>query len=226
VTDLVPRSEEGFALPEGVLASETGLDFSSATGLVYDEWETLGGRLGRLHSGIQWWLGDWFAFGEARFRDGEMYEQALEETGRSVGGLYNLKWVAEKVPPQVRRADLSWSHHREVAKLPPEDQAAWLARASEGRWSVDLLRSTVRAEMDLTTWRGPVEPSGEIEAAPAQRDDADRERIQGSEPMLQVETLREVAAEIVAADRDEHGRVCLGANLLERLRAALDVEAL
>jgi hypothetical protein len=39
---------------------------------------------------------------------------------------------------------------------------------------------------------------------------------------LQVEALREVAAEIVAAERDEHGRTCLGPNMLERLRAALE----
>jgi hypothetical protein len=141
-----------------VVSSETGLDFSSAVGLTYDQWASVGLRLGGLHSGIQWWLGDWFVFGHGRYRDGEMYHQALEETGRSAGGLYTLKWVAEKVGPEVRRADLSWSHHREVAKLPPDEQATWLARAVAGRWSVDLLRSTIQAK-DLSTWRDP-EPVG------------------------------------------------------------------
>jgi hypothetical protein len=231
VTDLVRRSEDAFPLPSGVVSTETAMNFSSATHLSYEEWETLGERLGRLHSGIQFWLGDWFYFGEGCYRDGEKYEQALEATGRSVGGLYNLKWVAEKVRPEVRRADLSWSHHREVAKLPPEEQAAWLARAVEGRWSVDLLRSTIRAETDLTTWRDPqpvgsgVSTRAEIAAEPAQRDDADRERVQATPlRVADCDRLRRLCKLIISREKELPG--CgLTPSIIERLRRAVGKDA-
>jgi hypothetical protein len=152
VNDLARRGEDAFGF-EGVRWSEIGIEFP--VGFDYGDWQALGVHLGRAHGSIQWALGDWFVYGEGRYRDGEMYEQALEDTGRSLGGLMNLKSVASRVPPSIRRADLSWSHHREIAKLEQAKQREWLSRAAEGDWSVDLLRDTLRAERDLTTRLGP-----------------------------------------------------------------------
>jgi hypothetical protein len=152
----LPR-DDAIDLPAGVATTEVGMSFTAD--VRFAEWEQLGRRLGRAHSAVQWWIGDWLVFGEARF--GEMYEQALQETGRSRGGLMNLKSVAKQLQPSVRRSDLSWSHHRQVMSLPSGDQREWLERAAAEGWSVDLLGDVLRAEGVLTTRLGleSIEPS-------------------------------------------------------------------
>lgn len=47
--------------------------------------------------------------------------------------------VSIQIPPERRRAGLSWSHHRTVAKLPPEEGDRWLDIAeAEGLSNHDL----------------------------------------------------------------------------------------
>jgi hypothetical protein len=58
--------------------------------------------------------------------------------------LMNMVYVASSVDPSRRREALSWSHHAEVAALPPEEQERWLARVEENRLSVHDLRLLLR----------------------------------------------------------------------------------
>ena len=52
-------------------------------------------------------------------RYGETYAQAIEVTGWRVKRLKNCKWVSSQVEKSLRNDFLSWTHHREVAALPP-----------------------------------------------------------------------------------------------------------
>ena len=52
---------------------------------------------------------------------GNVYD-LIEETGYEKGSLRYMKIVAEKFESARRRADLTFSHHLEVVKLPPEKQ--------------------------------------------------------------------------------------------------------
>jgi hypothetical protein len=205
--DIVARGGDAFGVP-GLRTSPTGV-IDWPVNMTFEQWDDLGLAVCEARDCTGWWIGDWLLFGEATF--GETYAQARALTGRSYGGLRNLSYVARHVPRSRRCESLSWSHHAVVAPLEPEEQIAWLDRAEAGGWSVDLLASTLRDARSLVT-SGDTMESETVESPSA------------SQLMIERPSLREVAAEIVAAERDEHGRTCIGSNVLERLRAALAEE--
>ena len=108
-----------------------------------ETWEGYGVVLERLSQATLWWWGDWWRFGERAY--GESSSQAAP-TGYAVETLKNAAWVADRVELSRRRDDLSFSHHYEVAALPPAEQDHWLALAAANEWSRDDLRRAVRAK--------------------------------------------------------------------------------
>jgi len=58
--------------------------------------------------------------------------------------LRNYKWVANNVELSLRKDNLTWSHHNEVAKLEPEEQEYWLNEAVEQGYTVRGLREAIR----------------------------------------------------------------------------------
>ena len=111
--------------------------------LEYDNWIQVGETLKLIESGVQWWIGDWLAFGERKY--GEMYSQALDSTEYEYQSLADMVYVATNVGFSRRRENLSWSHHREVAALEPEQQTLILDSAVNEGLSHKQLRQEVRA---------------------------------------------------------------------------------
>ena len=72
-------------------------------------------------------LGDWLNYGERKY--GEMYTQAIDELDYTKQALKDAKWVSAQVEKSRRRDNLSFSHHREVAPLEPDEQEEWSGRA-------------------------------------------------------------------------------------------------
>ena len=107
-----------------------------------EEWSPIGVKLGRVKDWVNFALGDWLNYGEAKY--GEMYSQAASDTGMSEETLMILKYVASRVAPEIRIKDLTWSHHREVAKFPPEEQSRWLEKALKRSWSVRDLKDALK----------------------------------------------------------------------------------
>ena len=97
--------------------------------LSIEEWEMVGDWLMLMDDALQWWIGDWIRHGEAAY--GEKYTQYIELTGKALSTLQSYVYVAEHVPPAQRRAALRFSHHAEVASLPPGHQAELLTWAEE-----------------------------------------------------------------------------------------------
>jgi hypothetical protein len=126
--------------------AEPGLDLAA--------WLRHGQRLGSIGRGSSWWIGDWINYGNTRF--GEKYSRAARVTGYDVQSLMNMAYVASRFEVSRRREKLSWSHHAELAALPPEDQDRWLAFAEASGTSVRGLRE------ELRTWRAQAtqEPDG------------------------------------------------------------------
>ena len=102
-----------------------------------EEWQRVGNTFQQIEASIKWWLGDWLVFGEKKY--GETYTQAVHYTGRKVEDLQAFRWVANSIAPERRRDSLSWTAHRYVAKLPPDEQEYWLARAAAEHWNTDDL---------------------------------------------------------------------------------------
>lgn len=110
---------------------------SRAIGFAVGVFALVAGDMRSHETFARWWVGDWLNYGEQRW--GEMYAQAEVTTGWDYQRLRDAKWVANGVHLSVRKDNLSWSHHKEVAHLEPQEQAAWLNRAEVEGLSVRAL---------------------------------------------------------------------------------------
>jgi hypothetical protein len=173
---------------EGAIkVSETSLVLDPE--ISWERYEEIVAFVGRLTRACCWWTGTLVNFGEARW--GERYSQVLETSGLSYDRLSTIAWVERRVPPQNRRAGLSFSHHEAVAKLPPARQKKLLDRAV----AENLSRATLRA---IAVEREPEEESPPTlhEAALAVWNQA---RISAVEPgyyLVPVEPMRRLGAAI------------------------------
>ena len=154
--------DEGTALtvpsPKNITVTPIGLVIKGT--LSFDDWASLGPVLGKYHKGIAWAVGDWLATGEYKF--GEMYGQALDTTGLSLGRLRNLKSLADRVPMENRAGSLSLSHHEAVAPFSHDMQRKLIAMAIEQGLDRDELRKVV-AELNAALPEGEEKEDGEQE---------------------------------------------------------------
>jgi hypothetical protein len=124
----------------------------------FEEWARHGHRLGAAGRGASWWIGDWLNYGEAKY--GEHYIRASVITGYEVQSLMNMAYVASHFEISRRRENVSWSHHAELAALPPGEQDAWLDRVEAARISVRELRQE-RRRLEATPAREHTLSAGE-----------------------------------------------------------------
>lgn len=132
-------------------ATETG--WVPARELSYEEWTQLGNTLQTIHRLTPMWLGDWLNYGERKY--GETYTEALLFTDHSLESLKQYKWVMGAVPPAARRAGLTFTHYRIVARLPVAEQIAWLDQAARQQLGTKQLADKIagkdRQMIDTTT---------------------------------------------------------------------------
>lgn len=119
--------------------------------ITIDEWKELGRGLKQIEGSVQFWIGDWARFGEKRgftgkYTDPKVYDELEEITGLDRKTLYGYKGISESIESSLRRDDLSFSHHKEVASLPKEKQEKFLQLASEKDLSVRELREEIRRD--------------------------------------------------------------------------------
>ena len=101
----------------------------------------MGETLKRMTKSIQWWTGDWLAFGEGAY--GEEAFQALERADKT---LANWASVCRGIEPSRRRENIDFSKHAEVAPLPPDAQERVLDRIEAEDATVGRAREMVREE--------------------------------------------------------------------------------
>ena len=145
-------------------ADETGLTIRGDVD--FAEWVAVGRKIMRVWNASAWWIGDWLVYGE--FRYGEKYSTVVETLQLKYDRLRDYAYVAGNTPRSVRRPDVSFSHHRIVAKLEPAEQARWLEEAAGGSWTTRQLKEAVacrtlqrgdpdRAELRLAVQRRRIE---------------------------------------------------------------------
>jgi hypothetical protein len=128
--------------------SRTGLTVHEA--LSFAEWASLAPRLNEASRCIGFLIGDWLIYGEAEFgRPGpkkpsrvrsEDYDSAIAATGLDRTTLASYAYVSRRVPQSLRNEQLSWEHHKVVAKLEASDQTRWLRMAANGKEAVSTRR--------------------------------------------------------------------------------------
>lgn len=134
------------------IVSETGMVFKDET--PENEWKRITENLcllyeqtGKKNAQAAMMLGDALRFGEEKF--GETYADVIDATRaymRVVGAktLQNWMWIASKIAPSRRHANLSLAHHEAVAKLPADEQDKFLALAEDEALTVKELRTSIR----------------------------------------------------------------------------------
>jgi hypothetical protein len=75
---------------------------------------------------MSWWLGDWWAFGEARYGERKAIVDAEDWEGPAYQTCVNASNIAKRFEHNRRRLDLTFNHHAEVAALPPDEADALL----------------------------------------------------------------------------------------------------
>jgi hypothetical protein len=130
-----------YAIDATSLVMPDGADFTTVEKML-NGFKTIG-------SASKFWRGDLLVYAQRNF--GEMYSQLLDESDYAYQSLQDEQWVSTSVSPTVRRPELSWSHHREVAALPKADQIKFLTLAIDDRLTVLALRKAVRGTKEKET---------------------------------------------------------------------------
>lgn len=140
----------------------TALGLTIHAAMTVEEWQAVGARLASLDNGVRWAIGDWLVYGASEWPG--TYMDLATRLGLSEQSIANAVSVAKRVPREIRRADLTWSHHDEVASLHPRThlQSQWLEQAAENGWTCADFRgqlAPVRADLrSLDAGRASAEP--------------------------------------------------------------------
>lgn len=118
-------------------------------GMSFPHYQRLGEILDTIQGSIQFWVGDWLRYGEREY--GEKYTQAVNATGYKEKTLRNAVFVAENVPMSLRRDNLTFTHHAQVASLSRSQQKYWLDKAESEGLTVHQLRQSMEVSKTVRT---------------------------------------------------------------------------
>lgn len=128
------------------LPPSTSLSLSLPEATTFEEWQDIGRELAAREKVLNWWIGDWWAFGEHRY--GERAKLAAEGCfGKSFSTIATAASVCRSIETCRRRQALDWSHHAEVAPLvkqAPDAAQMLLDRAERENMTVAQVRAAVR----------------------------------------------------------------------------------
>jgi len=116
-----------------------GLSLDIPKGQTFDEWVESGRSLCEGQKVVNWWIGDWWAAGTHRY--GERAKAAAQGIfGREFQAIMDMASVCRSFETSRRHEALTFTHHREVAALPPAEADALLERAETDGLSTRDLR--------------------------------------------------------------------------------------
>jgi hypothetical protein len=109
--------------------------------MTFDAWLDCGQVLDLAEGAVQWWRGDWWAFGSGRqWGEGEALAEKASvnyETVKQYGSVCRAFELCD------RSHNLTFNHHLRVMAAPAEERQAWLRRAETEGWSVAELRAAL-----------------------------------------------------------------------------------
>ena len=110
----------------------------------FEQWQSDLVNLGTIERHVQFFIGDKILEGETKkYIERGKYDLVSELTGIEKSLLMEYVSVTKSIS-LLRNKDLPYSHHREVAKLAPDDQEKFLNQAAEKHWSVSTLRDSIK----------------------------------------------------------------------------------
>jgi hypothetical protein len=109
----------------------------------YEQWEQTGGQLSLVEDSLPFLIGDWINIGMDQF--GEDWSQASSKfKDKKSGTLSNYASVCRKIPYDIRRTDLTFSHHQHVRALDQEDMIRELAYAADNEINSEDFRKHIQ----------------------------------------------------------------------------------
>lgn len=126
----------------GALLSPVGVIFPK--GMKQEVWAEVGDLLTRAERSVSWWVGDWANYAHDTWGMG--YEVIAAQFNYEIPTLYTYAWLAGQYEISIRNRDLSFAHHRLVAKL--DNRTEWLAFAVEHKMTVKQLREALKKKGD------------------------------------------------------------------------------
>lgn len=103
-------------LPQAGQLSKTG--WTLPTNLTESEWKEAGSALAKVEGAMNWWLGDWWAFGEHGYGDRKALVESEEWDGPAYDTCRKVAVVCAAFEMFRRRNNVDFSHHQEIASLP------------------------------------------------------------------------------------------------------------
>jgi N6-adenosine-specific RNA methylase IME4 len=106
------------------------------------DWIKYGKYLCAVEGALQWWVGDWWAYGvEREYGDGA---ELAQRVGIDYGTVRTYAWVCGCYELSIRVDNVSFSHHRLVADHPPRERTRWLRMAAREGLTVSELRRRIQ----------------------------------------------------------------------------------
>lgn len=129
-------------LPAAIVPWATVTGLAIPAEITFDEWVASGLYLKVSYFAHKWWLVDWLLKGEDF---GDQGRQAVAEMwGMNEHSLISILSAGSRFPPERRRPELSFEHHREVAYMPEELADDLLDKAIAENWTCKFLRGRAR----------------------------------------------------------------------------------
>ena len=110
------------------------------------EWLARGRELAQADSAGQFEIGDWLIAGEEKWSRKAYAEASAIFNGYAKATLFTFASVARSVETLSRNKDLSWNHHKVVARFGPEKQRELLSRAAQEGLNISAFRKSVNKE--------------------------------------------------------------------------------
>lgn len=136
--------------------TDLGLTFSED--LSFEQWADVGRKIGQVARTSLFWVGDWLNYGQDRWNGGnrfekmpddqrQRYEDAMKMTGLELATLQKASYVARQIPLPDRCADLTFSHHRLIARVKDDSKRKeWLKKTEDAQLSTRRLRASLNAD--------------------------------------------------------------------------------
>lgn len=103
-------------LPKSGQLSKTGWTLPET--MTEAEWKEAGSALAKVEGAMNWWLGDWWAFGSHKYGERKALVDSDEWEGPAYDTCFGAARVCHAFESCRRRQDVSFSIHREAAGLP------------------------------------------------------------------------------------------------------------
>lgn len=123
------------------------ISWTPPSDLTMERYLEIGHTFQQIQKSLSWWYGDLLNTGERLF--GEEFAQAVDDSGKALETLIKYKAVANRIPREIRRKELSWTSHFYCAYIEIEHRGPLLELALNVGLSSRELKEVTKLSFEL-----------------------------------------------------------------------------